>query len=96
MWESFTAIAEAYVAGESEVESELHQLVKRLFAQVLEVTLAKFVKRAFVVKADPVIDTSSEAEPLCLKNSLLHLYQFEPEGWGHFAGGLHLLDRKVR
>ena len=57
MWESFTAIAEVYVAGEGEVDSELHQLVKRLFAHVLEVTLAKFVERAFVVKADPRFHT---------------------------------------
>ena len=58
----------------------LHQLVERLLAQVLEVVLAEFIERAFVMKADPVFDTSSEAKSLSLEDSLFLANKLEPKG----------------
>lgn len=58
----------------------LHQLVERLFPQVLEVVLAKFIERAFVMQADPVFDTSSEAKSLCLEDSFFLANELEPKG----------------
>ena len=47
---------------------------------MLEVVLAKFIERTFVMQADPVFDTTSEAKSLRFEDSFFLANELEPKG----------------